>query len=254
MILLVDIGNTHTHLGLGDQARVARGADLKTALLSEGKAGPAIRRFIGSRPIAGCAFVSVVPAANRRLRAELKRLGITPWALTCRSLRGVRIDYPRPSTIGQDRLANAVAAWTMAGGPAVVVDFGTAVTFDVVNARGAYIGGVIAPGLSAMTDYLHEKTALLPRLKMQTPRRAVGRSTKEAMLAGAVIGYRGLVREILAAVTRELAPEKPMVIATGGYAALIAREVEAIQRIIPRLTLEGIRLAWLRRGEPPPFA
>jgi type III pantothenate kinase len=156
----------------------------------------------------------------------------------------VGIQYPKPETIGTDRLANAVAVRHHFGAPSVVVDFGTAVTFDVVDARGNYVGGVIAPGLAALTDYLHEKTALLPKVKIREPRRAVGRSTEEAMLVGAVWGYRGLVREILAKLKNELGSDAP-VVATGGYARLIARHLPEIDCVRPNLTLEGLRLTYL---------
>ena len=119
-------------------------------------------------------------------------------------MRGVGIDYPKPDSIGPDRLANAVAARKRFGAPVVVVDFGTAVTFDVVNSKGDYDGGVIAPGLAAMTDYLHEKTALLPRIKIREIKTVIGKSTEQAMLIGAVHGYRGLVRELIAELKREL--------------------------------------------------
>ena len=118
------------------------------------------------------------------------------------------IDYPKPDSIGPDRLANAVAARKRFGAPVVVVDFGTAVTFDVVNRAGNYAGGIIAPGLAAMTDYLHEKTALLPRIKIREVKTVVGKSTEQAMLVGAVHGYRGLVRELIAELKRELKAEK----------------------------------------------
>ena len=133
---------------------------------------------------------------------------------------GVGIDYPRPETIGADRLANATAATALYGSPAVVVDFGTAVTFDVISADRKYIGGVIAPGLNAMTDYLHKRTALLPRVTLREPRCAVGRSTAEAMRSGAVYGYRGLVAEILRQVVKEIASTRKVhyLIATGGDA------------------------------------
>src|SRR6185503_15202116 len=144
----------------------------------------------------GAALCSVVPRATPGVkRFARKRWGLKCLELTPKTLRGVGIDYPRPGTIGPDRLANAVAAATHFGAPAVVVDFGTAVTFDVVDRRGNYAGGIIAPGLAAMTDYLHEKTALLPRIKIRPEKAIIGRNTEQAMLIGVVHGYRGLIRE-----------------------------------------------------------
>ena len=154
------------------------------------------------------------------------------------------IDYPKPETIGPDRLANAVAARKRFGAPVVVVDFGTAVTFDVVNRAGNYAGGIIAPGLAAMTDYLHEKTALLPRIKIREVETAIGKSTEQAMLIGAVHGYRGLVRELIAELKRELKVKHLPVVATGGYAKLIASKLPEITAVEPDLTLEGLRLVW----------
>ncbi|MGO8765384.1 MAG: type III pantothenate kinase, partial [Limisphaerales bacterium] len=156
-------------------------------------------------------------------------------------------DYPKPASIGADRLANAIAAKARFGAPVVVVDFGTAVTFDVVNAAGNYAGGIIAPGLAAMTDYLHEKTALLPRIKIVEPKNVVGRSTEEAMLIGAVHGYRGLVRELISELKQELRVKQLPVLATGGYAKLIAAKMPEISAVEPDLTLEGLRLTWQTR-------
>jgi type III pantothenate kinase len=124
------------------------------------------------------------------------------------------------------------------------VDFGTAVTFDVVDARGNYAGGIIAPGLAAMTDYLHEKTALLPRIKIREVHSAVGKSTEHAMLVGAVHGYRGLIRGLVVELKRELRAKKLPVVATGGYAKLIAAKLPEISAVEPDLTLEGLRLVW----------
>ena len=146
-------------------------------------------------------------------------------------MTGIGIDYPKPATIGADRLANAIAAHARFGAPVVVVDFGTAVTFDVVDAAANYTGGIIAPGLSAMTDYLHEKTALLPRIKIAEPESVVGKNTRGAMLSGAVHGYRGLIAELVRQLKREL-----------GYAADRAK----LPVVASRLTLEGLRLAGLR--------
>lgn len=128
------------------------------------------------------------------------------------------------------------------GAPALVVDFGTAVTFDVVDSAGDYIGGIIAPGLSCMTDYLHEKTALLPRIKIREPRSVIGRSTHEAMLAGAVHGYRGLIKELIDQIRKELGVQFLPVVATGGYAKLMAAKLPEITLVEPLLTLEGLRL------------
>jgi type III pantothenate kinase len=160
----------------------------------------------------------------------------------------VGIDYPRPDTIGPDRLANAVAARHHFGAPVVVLDFGTAVTFDVVDARGNYVGGIIAPGLAAMTDYLHEKTAPLPQIRIREVATVIGRNTEEAMLIGAVHGYRGLVRELIAELKRALRVKKLPVVATGGYARLMAAKLPEITAVDPRLTLEGLRLVWAARG------
>jgi type III pantothenate kinase len=165
------------------------------------------------------------------------------WALRGDKDLGFPVRYPRKKQIGADRLANAAAARQLCGWPVVVVDFGTAVTFDVVDKTGAYCGGVIAPGLNAMTDYLHEKTALLPRIRVVAPRRAIGKSTREAMLTGAVIGYRGLVREIIAEIKKEMRLRGRLkVVATGGQARLVARGLSLIHKVNPLLTLEGVRI------------
>ncbi|HTB82050.1 MAG TPA: type III pantothenate kinase [Candidatus Sulfotelmatobacter sp.] len=244
-ILLFDIGNTHTHVGLADGERVVRSADIPTLAWFGGSAGTRVQTFIGRHKITGAVLCSVVPRAT----PLAKRFVRTAWKievleLTPATLRGVGIDYPKPSSIGPDRLANAVAARIHFGAPVVVVDFGTAVTFDVVNAEGNYAGGIIAPGLAAMTDYLHEKTALLPQIKIRDIKTSIGKSTEEAMLVGAVQGYRGLVRELIGNLKRELRAKKLPVVATGGYAKLIAAKMPEISQVAPELTLEGLRLVW----------
>jgi type III pantothenate kinase len=246
MILLFDIGNTNTHIGVANSRRVLRQTDIPTAAWLAGKADAALQKFVGAAKIDGAVLCSVVPRATPVIRKTVQRIWkISPLELTPKTLRGVGIDYPKPETIGPDRLANAVAARNEFGAPVVVVDFGTAVTFDVVNREGNYVGGIIAPGLAAMTDYLHEKTALLPRIKIREPKNAVGKSTEEAMLVGAVHGYRGLVRELILELKRELKAKRLPVVATGGYAKLIAAKLPEISRIEPDLTLEGLRLVSL---------
>jgi type III pantothenate kinase len=245
MILLIDIGNTHTHLGLANRKRVIRQADIATAGWFRDQAVPRMRRFVGRFPVDGAAVCSVVPRATPLARRAVTRLwNVATLELTPETVRGVRIRYPRPGTIGSDRLANAVAVNHHFGAPSVVVDFGTAVTFDVVDGRGDYIGGIIAPGLEVMTDYLHEKTALLPKIRIRDVKSVVGKSTEQAMVIGAVHGYRGLIRELIAELKRELNARRLPVVATGGYAKLIAATLPEITAVDPLLTLEGLRLVW----------
>jgi len=249
MILLFDIGNTHTHLGLADRKRVVRQVNIPTAKWFAGGADKLVPKFIGRAVLEGAALCSVVPRATPLVRAMVRRR----WHLDClelthKTLRGVGIDYPRPDTIGPDRLANAVAVARHHGKPAVVVDFGTAVTFDVVDRAGNYVGGIIAPGLAAMTEYLHEKTALLPRIKIRAEKAVIGKNTAQAMLIGAVHGYRGLIRGLIAELKKQLRASQLPVVATGGYARLIAAEMPEITAIEPLLTLEGLRLVWESRN------
>jgi type III pantothenate kinase len=195
---------------------------------------------------------SVAPQVTPLLRKTLRQLwSLEALELTAKTRTGLGIDYPRPETIGPDRLANALAARDRFGAPVVVVDFGTAVTFDVVNSAGNYAGGIIAPGLAAMTEYLHEKTALLPRITIREIKSPIGRSTEQAMLVGAVHGYRGLIRELLLELRRELKARRLPVVATGGYARLMSAKLPEITAVQPNLTLEGLRLVW-RANAPCP--
>jgi type III pantothenate kinase len=250
MILLFDIGNTHMHIGLANNRRVVKQINLPTRGWPGRKAKSRVAKFVGAKKITGAVLCSVVPRATPLVRKIVR----TVWKLevlelTPKTLRGVGIDYPKPNSIGPDRLANAVAARKRFGTPVVVVDFGTAVTFDVVNRAGNYVGGIIAPGLAAMTDYLHEKTALLPKIKIREIKKVVGKNTEQAMLIGAVHGYRGLVRELIAELKRELRVKKLPVVATGGYAQLIAAKLPEISAVRPDLTLEGLRLVFVPRAD-----
>lgn len=246
MILLFDIGNTNTHVGLADLKRVVRHTDIATTEWLAGGAVKKLRAFAGRTKLDGAAICSVVPRVTPKVQSSLHSLWkLRAIELTPRTLCGVGIDYPKPNTIGPDRLANAVAARHHLGAPVVVVDFGTAVTFDVVDARGNYVGGIIAPGLAAMTDYLHERTALLPRIKIRDVKSPIGKSTEHAMLVGAVHGYRGLVRELIRELKAEMKANHLPVVATGGYAKLIAAKLPEISTVEMNLTLEGLRLVWV---------
>ena len=245
MILLFDIGNTHTHVGLATNRRVVKQINVPTREWFGGKAATLVKKFAVEGGIEGAILCSVVPRATPCVRKTVCAIWkLDMLELNAKTIRGVGIDYPKPNSIGPDRLANAVAARKRFGAPVVVVDFGTAVTFDVVNSQGNYAGGIIAPGLAAMTDYLHEKTALLPRITIREIKSAVGKSTEQAMLIGAVHGYRGLVRELIGELKRELRVKKLPVVATGGYAKLIAAKLPEISAVAPDLTLEGLRLVF----------
>jgi type III pantothenate kinase len=235
--LLVDISNSYVKLAFASRKRIGRPRRLRTSTLTTA----AMRRILQGREIDTIVVSSVVPKKNKAITAAAG--GRRTLFLGPKLDLGVGIDYPAPRSIGADRLANAAAVAEFYGYPAIVVDFGTAVTFDVVSAGGDYVGGVIAPGLEAMTNFLYQRTALLPRLTLREPTRAIGKTTRGAMMSGAVLGYRGLVREILLRLTAENFPRhKPRLIATGGYAQLIARKLPEIEAVHPNLTLEGLRI------------
>ena len=234
--LLIDNSNTRTKFALGDAAGLLdwRGV-IATADISLETLAPIISGVDFSAVI----ICSVVPAKAEILGNFFSARSPVHF-LSHTSPLGMAIDYPHPAHIGADRLANAAGLITRHGAPAIVIDFGTAVTFDVISAQPAYCGGVIAPGLGAMSGYLPQKTALLPAIELEEPASAIGKSTVHAMQAGAVFGYRGLVREIIARISSELTG-RPKIIATGGDAALIARGVPEIDTVDPDITLDGLR-------------
>lgn len=242
--LLIDIGNTHTHTGWHDGNTWIGFNEFPTCELIDGN----FEKLISPPNLnifnEWTGFCSVVPTASEYVRAFLKKqnLKLNFTELNFKNPYGIGIDYPQPETIGPDRIANAMAAAHFYGAPSVVVDFGTAVTFDVVNENKKYVGGIIAPGVSAMTHYLHEKTALLPKISIEEPGAIIGKNTQQAMQIGAVHGYRGLVRELISELTHSLKVNKLPVIATGGYAKLIAGNINTITEIRPNLTLEGLLL------------
>lgn len=235
--LLIDISNSFTKFAYSTTKRVSRPSQISTAKLTQA----ALRKIFSGRRIGAIVVSSVVPARNALVRQAAGKKRV--FFLNAKSRLGVGVKYPKPKTIGADRLANAAAVAKLYGSPAVVVDFGTAVTFDVVSENGDYVGGVIAPGLESMTNFLYQRTALLPKLILREPRAAIGKTTRDAMLAGAIYGYRGLVREILGAICAEFSTRKKVrVVATGGYAQLIARRMPEIEAVRPGLTLEGLRI------------
>ncbi len=240
-ILLVDNSNTRTKFLLwsGQNTADCPATSLPTATLS----AEGIRAMLESQGWSYTATLicSVVPQAARIIA---EAVGGEVHMLGADSPMNIILDYPRPETLGADRIANAIAAAAFAPLPCVVVDFGTAATFDVLVAgekRPRFIGGVIAPGLGAMAQYLGRNTALLPALEPQQPAHAIGRSTEEALHSGSCHGYGGMVRGILSALEVELG-ETPCVIATGGDARLLAAWLPEIERVCPNLTFAGLAL------------
>jgi type III pantothenate kinase len=235
--LLIDISNSYTKFAHASNSRLLRTMRIPTGKLTVAH----IKRALKQRAVTKIVICSVVPQRNILVKRGAGKTPVT--FVDPKTELGVGIDYPNPRSIGADRLANAAAVAELYGCPSIVVDFGTAVTFDVISTQRAYIGGVIAPGLDAMTNYLYQRTALLPKLTLSEPHHAIGKSTRAAMMSGAIFGYRGLVREILAQIRREaFGRRRPMIVATGGYAQLIAARVPMITAIHPHLTLEGLRI------------
>jgi type III pantothenate kinase len=236
--LLVDLSNSYAKLAFASKERISTPTRIATPELSSS----VVAGFLRRRQVRKVVVSSVVPGKNSAISRGAHTKAQVLW-LDSKLELGVVIDYPNPQSIGADRLSNAAAVAELYGCPSIVVDFGTAVTFDVISKDRMYIGGVIAPGLEAMTNFLYERTALLPRLSFKEPRRAVGKSTMEAMRAGAVIGYRGMVREILRQIeAQEFLGKKVLIVATGGYARLIGQQLPEISVIRSHLTLEGLRI------------
>ena len=234
----VDVGNTSTAVGLWNGGRVSRvrhfdggGAAAAEYAASLAKSGPD-----------ALAYVSVVPKADAGWRAFARREGLLMHSVSWRDFPASAIDYPKPETIGADRLADAAGAVARYGAPVLVMDFGTALTAAIVTADGVWRGGAIAPGFPLMRDYLFERTAKLPRMAVgrgTAPR--IGRSTEEAMRFGALVGYRGMVREIAETLSRNFGEDFTRV-ATGGFAKWALRDSALRFTIDPTLTLYGAGL------------
>jgi type III pantothenate kinase len=234
--LLIDIGNTSTKLRRASRrALIGPTLRLPTAQLTP----PLIIESLGRWSFRCVVLSSVVPIAAQTVLATLPE---PIFQVGSRLDLGVDLSgYPRAQTLGADRLANVAGALALHGPPPlIVVDFGTAATFNAIDAGGRFLGGVIAPGLAAMTRYLPDQTAKLPVIKLREPARAIGRSTREAMLAGTVHGYRGMIKEIIARLRAELGPAK--VVGAGGDARFLAAGLPDIDVVDTTLTLQGLRV------------
>ncbi len=255
MILAIDVGNTHTVIGVFDDGSLAAhwrvGTDRQKTEDEYGLQVLGMLQYAGikSQEITGAAIASVVPPLTPVFEKMAQcYLGCSVLVIGPGVRTGINIRYEHPKDVGPDRIANAVAAYQKYGGPVIVVDFGTATTLDVVSKDAEYLGGAIAPGILTATEALFEKTARLPRIELQRPPSAIGRNTVASMQAGIVFGFAGQVDELVRRVSRELGG-KPYVVATGGLANLVAPESKTIRTVDPYLTLEGLYIVFKRNAD-----
>jgi type III pantothenate kinase len=248
MLLAFDIGNTTIAIGLFRGKELVKSWKIKTdsdrTADEHGAVLLDLFRVAGleARSVTGAIISSVVPPLTPVVEETCteyfgaKALVVGPGLRT-----GMPILYETPLEVGADRIAAAVAAFETYGGPAIVVDFGTATTFDAVSAKGEYLGGAIAPGIQIAAEALYLKTARLPRIEIRKPKRAIGRTTVSSMQSGLYFGYVGLVMNTIAEIRKELG-ENARVVATGGFGRQVVAELPAIEAYEPDLVLEGLRI------------
>jgi type III pantothenate kinase len=250
MLLTIDIGNTNINIGVFDGSKLKGTWKIATGVhqMPDEYASLLLNLFdrqgINTSQIKGAILCSVVPPLVGVFEEVCRRyLKVLPLVVESGVKTGVRICLDNPREVGADRVVNAVAAHQMYGGSVIVIDLGTATTFDAVSEEGDYLGGAIAPGIAIATEALFTRTAALPRVELTHPKRAVGRNTVDAMQSGIVFGYAGLIEGIVARIRQEMGG-KAKVVATGGYAELLARETPVIEVVSPDLTLMGLRLIY----------
>jgi type III pantothenate kinase len=254
VILVVDVGNTNIVLGLYQERTLTHHWRLSTNRSSTvDEYGVLISNLfqlagVRAEQMKGVILSCVVPPLMNTLeQLFVKYVGIEALVVGPGIKTGLNIRYENPKEVGADRIVNAVAGIEQYGTPLVVVDFGTATTFDYIDASGAYLGGAIVPGIGISTEALYQKAAKLPRIELTKPKTVIGRNTVAAMQAGIIFGYAGQVDGIVRRICKEFNVQ-PRVIATGGLAELIAGETETIEKVDPLLTLEGLRIVYERNG------
>jgi type III pantothenate kinase len=253
MLLTIDVGNTNTVLGVFDGATLMESWRTKTdARSTADELALTFRGLLREQRITGTAACSTVPAVLRELRVMLDRYypGLPTVIVEPGVRTGVPLLYDNPKEVGPDRIVNALAAFTLYGGPSVVVDFGTSTNFDVVSARGEFLGGALAPGIEISIDALAARGARLFKIEPFRPRSVIGKSTVEALQSGVLFGFAGQVDGLVRRIAAELGAS-PTVVATGGLAPLVMAECETIRYHEPNLTLIGLRLVF-DKNQPTP--
>ncbi|OIP51434.1 MAG: pantothenate kinase [Deltaproteobacteria bacterium CG23_combo_of_CG06-09_8_20_14_all_60_8] len=250
MLLAIDVGNSHMVIGLFDHGRLTH--HWRMATNRNSTADELAARFhslfalggTGFTDIDGVVLASVVPTMQTAWVAFTRQyLGRAPLVVDGRLDTGMRMRTDHPEEVGADRIVNAVAGYAQFDTSLIIVDFGTAITLDCVSAQGDYLGGAIAPGLAISQEALSSRTARLPRVDVSSPpAAAIGTNTVDAMKAGLLYGFGGLVEGLINRIKAEFAPDRPKVIATGGMAEIIAPYAPSIEAVLPMLTLEGLRI------------
>jgi len=256
MLLAIDIGNTHTVFGVYRGTRLV--ADWRvTSMLqrTEDEVGTQVRLFlkeagISAKSIQGVAISSVVPNLTDIFSMMARKyFAAEPLIISSSLDLGFKIHYDDPHSVGADRLCNAVAGYAVYGGPLIVIDFGTATTYDVLTKSGDYLGGVIAPGVETSAVDLHRRAAKLPKIELHFPKSIIGKDTVSSMQAGILYGavdsLEGMVERIQAEIEKREG-EKATVIATGGFSELLARHSRTITACVPSLVLDGVRIIYDR--------
>jgi len=250
MLLAIDIGNTNIVVGvfkgkqLKGEWRIATSLSRTTDEYGILMLDLLLAQRLTPKDISGIALSSVVPPLTPVFEdMGRKYFGKNPMVVTHESKTGLHIRYEQPKDVGADRIVNAAAAFFLYGGPLVIVDFGTATTFCAISKTGDYLGGAIAPGLMISAEALFTRAAKLPKVELLRPKNVIGQDTVSSMQSGIIIGYVGLVDEVVMRMKQEVGG-KPFVVATGGLAGLIASESKTIQKVHPFLTLEGLRIIY----------
>ncbi|MCL6606029.1 MAG: type III pantothenate kinase [Paenibacillus sp.] len=253
MMLAIDIGNTNIVLGVYRERELLHHFRLSTARQSTvDEYGVLIHNLfhmsdLSIKDIEGVIIASVVPPLVQVIvEMCVKYIGHDPLLVGPGIKTGLNLRYENPREVGADRIVNAVAAIEQYKCPLVVVDFGTATTFDCIDAGANYLGGAIVPGLGISTEALYQRASKLPRIELEKPKKVIGRNTVHAMQAGIIFGYAGQVEGIVRRIKVEMNAPQLKVIATGGLASLIAGETECIDEVNPMLTLEGLRIIYDR--------
>lgn len=255
MLLAIDVGNTETMVGVFRDEELAWRWRLSTV---PDRTADELALFYGGflqqqglsfdRNVTGVVISSVVPSATQALREMVRQYFRFPAVVVEPGVKtGVPVLTDNPKEVGADRIVNALAGFTKFGGPCIVVDFGTATTFDCVSDEGEYVGGAIAPGLQVAAHALFEHTARLPLVELVAPRSVVGKNTVESVQSGLIFGYAAMIDGMVERIAKELG--QPTVVATGGLAPVVIGECRAIDHHEPWLTLEGLRLVYEKNAE-----